>query len=181
MKRFCVFLLLVISLSACGPSEDKVATQVASTLTAVAGSWTPTPAHTPTPTPIPYSASIQILDENENPLEGAEVTLPDLDTQVADTNGITKWKNLAGADIEIQCSLQGYKTADVKAVIERGENEIIVHMERDPFGLLPNEILDEGQSLLMIEESRICIRYFWRSQLGGLYHPISHQIHRSGL
>lgn len=152
MKRFCVLLLLVLSLSACGPSEEKVAAQIASTLTAVAGSWTPTPANTPTPTPIPYNASIQIMDENENPLEGAEVTIPDLVTQVADTNGITNWSNLAGADLEVQCSLQGYKPVDVEETIERGENEIIVQMERDPFGLLPSEILEEGQSLLMIED-----------------------------
>lgn len=46
MKRLIIILLVLTILSACGPSEAEVATQVAKELTSTAASWTDTPVPT---------------------------------------------------------------------------------------------------------------------------------------
>jgi len=51
MKYYRTLLLIVILLSACAPSEQELATQVANALTATAASWTETPLPTFTFTP----------------------------------------------------------------------------------------------------------------------------------
>jgi hypothetical protein len=156
MKRFYIILVFVFLLSACGQSADSVATQVASTMTAVAASWTATPANTPTSTPVPYSVAIRVVDENEISLEGAKVSVSTLqeseDPQLSDIQGITQWNNLPGNEIEIICNLQGYKIAELREIIERGENNIDITLERDPFGLLLSENLSDGENLLFIED-----------------------------
>lgn len=163
MKKLLILtFVFVLLLSACGQSADTVSTQVASTMTAIAGSWTPTPANTPTPTntptstPIPYSLTIYVIDENSLPLEGAKVTLANIgeykNPQLSDAQGITQWNNLPDSRIEIISNLQGYKTAEVEEIIERGENKIEITLERDPFGLLPSENLTDGETLLFIED-----------------------------
>jgi len=48
MNRFGITFLLLILISACGPSEQEVATQMAEALTSTAASWTDTPTATST-------------------------------------------------------------------------------------------------------------------------------------
>jgi hypothetical protein len=156
MKRFYTVLVLALLLSACGQSADSVTTQVASTMTAIAGSWTATPANTPTSTPVPYSTTIYVVDENNLPLEGAEITLSNINesknSQLSDSQGVAQWDNLSDSQIEIICNLQGYKAVVLEKIIERGENKIEITLERDPFGLLPSENLADGEILLFIED-----------------------------
>lgn len=153
MKKFCQWgvLWLLVTMSACGPSAQRIATMTAS-------AWTPTsppPTSTPTPLPPPYDLTVTIVDEMGMPVEGAQVLFPESGngTQaLVNDQGQYTWNDLPGDVVSLTVSAQGYLPTQQSATIQRGPNEITVTLTRDPFGLLPSQVCATDQKVLYIED-----------------------------
>ena len=156
-------ILLCLLLVGCGPSADEqAATSVA--LTATAATDTPTPTLTPTPTdtptptatPVPYDLGVIVTGEEDAPIVGAHVVLEEVSDetrpQITDDVGQALWYELPGETVSLSISAQGYFPLDLTDSIERGINQIIVALERDPHGMLPSEACMPGERLLYIED-----------------------------
>ena len=176
MKRILfVSLLFVVLISACGPSEEAIAGKTAIAAMTIAAAWTPTPDSTstpeatstpvpptttptntssPTPTLVPFDLSVQVTDGEGSAVEGATVKLLELDrdTQTTDASGQVSWSDLPGETATLFVRTQGYLVGEETIALERGPNEIVVALERDPLGLLPSEILEPGETLLFLED-----------------------------
>jgi hypothetical protein len=160
-RRLFLFALLILAfMVACGPSEVEIAamTAAAATDTPVptpTPTLTPTPTNTPTPTPVPYDLVVSVTDAEGSPIAAAIVALPESgDDQPVQTDdaGQVSWANLPGESITLNVSAQGYFPAEESATIERGPNEVIVALERDPFGLLPSEACSPNETVLYVED-----------------------------
>lgn len=174
MKRVTV-LLILLYLVACAPapSQDPLEPWVAQTLAAMLPTDTPTPGDTlvptstathiptdtptPTDTPLPYMLSVVIVDAEGAPIPGAELTFDALGEgeglfQVTDEEGMGLWQDLPNEAVSLQVRAPGYFPAEIEGSIQRGENEITVVLERDPYGLLPVDLLEEGESLVYLED-----------------------------
>jgi len=158
-------ILIGVLLSGCGPSpEEQTATAVALTAAAatstptITPTFTPTPTSTPTPTPtpIPYDLSVLVTGEDDIPIAGASVTLSDVEgeegMQITNDAGQTDWTDFPGETVNLSISAQGYFTTEASETIERGANQMIVVLERDPFGLLPDEACSPSEQILYIED-----------------------------
>jgi hypothetical protein len=158
-------LLLAIILSACGPSpEELVATSAAETAAAATSTptITPTSTSTPTPTPIPYDLSVLVTGEDSAPIEGAKVYLEEFDdTGNTDEEGLSVWSNLPGDTFTLNVSAQGYFSVELPGKIERGENLVVVPLERDPYGMLPSDGCLPGEKLLYIEDFQDQLAQDW--------------------
>ena len=116
---------------------------------------TPLPSPTPPPTPIPYDLTLQVEDEQGAPLAGADVTLSvagSASEAVTDESGLLELVDLAGADVDLEIWAQGYLPASETVQLERGVNEVVLTLERDPYGILPSEACAEGEALLYLED-----------------------------
>ena len=141
-------VLLLLPMAACGPSPEQVATMTAS-------AWTPTPKPTPTATPLPYDLTVKVLDEAGVPIAGALILFPmsgNDEPVVADDSGQAVWTNLSGPAGTVTVIAQGYFPGEQSFNLNRGPNETIFSLERDPFGLLPADACGAGESLLYIED-----------------------------
>jgi len=150
MKHAMKFVVgvLILALTACGPSPEQMATMTAS-------AWTPTPPPTATPTPIPYDVNVSIVDGNGAPIAGASVVFPasgKAEPVQTDAQGKFSWNNLPGDSVSLTVSAQGYVMAQQTATLQRGPNEITVMLARAPFGLLPSEACAPGETLLYAED-----------------------------
>lgn len=152
------FLILVVWLAmivvSCGPSPEQVATMTAS-------AWTPTPkptstpTATPTSTPIPYDLTVRVTDTEGNPIPWALTLFPMSGSEEAvavDEAGQAVWRNLDGPAGTVTVSAQGYFPGEQSFNLNRGPNEIVVKLERDPFGLLPSNACGAGESLLYVDD-----------------------------
>lgn len=156
-------ILICGLLVGCGPSAAEQASTSAA-LTAAAATDTPVPTATPIPTdtptptstPVPYDLSLIVSGEEDVPILGAVVILVGdarvTDKQITDEVGQVFWSNLPGEIVNISMSAQGYFTKDVTETIERGINQRIVALNRDPHGLLPSEACGLDEKLLYIED-----------------------------
>ena len=151
---FTVLLLLTIVLGACGPSPEQIATMTAS-------AWTPTPKPTSTPpptptaTPLPYDLTVKVTDAEGNPIAGALAFFPMSGSDepvAADDSGQAVWSNLDGPAGTVTVVAQGYFKGEQSFNLNRGANEIVLKLERDPFGLLPSDACGAGESLLYVED-----------------------------
>lgn len=149
-----MLLLMAILLGACGPSAEQIAAMTAS-------AWTPTPKPTNTPlptataTPVPYDLTAIVTDTNGNPVAGAYVIFPESgsgEPVMTDDTGRAAWTNLNGPNVSLTVTAQGYFKGEQGAALERGPNEVIVNLERDPFGVLPSEACGAGESLLYVDD-----------------------------
>jgi hypothetical protein len=159
MDRFKpLYLLIFTLLVACGPSPEEIATMTAE-------AWTPTPlpTNTPTstptstPTPIPYDVELQIQDKDGASIAAAQVQFMGTDgsqqeVKTTDDSGSIRWNDFPQDSIDLQVISQGYFPIEATYSIERGLNDIVVEMERDPNGLLPKEACGEGEVALYIED-----------------------------
>lgn len=146
--RIFVPLFFALIIAACGPSAEQSATMTAS-------AWTPTPRPTPTATPVPYDLTISVVDEAGLPLVGASIVFPESGSQepvIVDESGKYTWLNLPGASVTLTVSAQGYLPAEQVAALERGQSEINVALQRDPYGLLPSTACAAGETLLFMED-----------------------------
>ena len=148
IRQCSLILLCLLLLSACGPSEEAIATMTAS-------AWTPTPEPTLTPTPIPIDLEVRLEDAEGNPVTYAasvSVAEADSDATSVDASGKTQFMNLPDTDVTIQASAQGYLQKEEAVSLERGANSIVVVMEPDPTQLMPASACQTGQEILMLED-----------------------------
>lgn len=159
MKRHLGFIGLVVLclllFSGCGPSEAEIAAMTAD-------AWTPTPhptampTLTPTATPVPFGLTLLVVGEEEIPVSGAQITLVELETdegiKVTDDMGMVSWSNLPGETVTFAVSAQGYIPSESSEVIDRGDNQLEITLQRDPYGLVPSEACAPGESLLYVED-----------------------------
>lgn len=141
-------LAMILFLAACGPSPEEIATMTAS-------AWTPTPippTATATPTPIPYDMTVRVTDADGNPIAGANVRVGDGDPILTDANGATSWTNLEPPDGPLNVAAQGYFASEQTFNLNRGPNEVVVVLERDPNGLLPSQACALSETPLYIED-----------------------------
>lgn len=157
-KNFLTILMAVpILFAGCGPSPEEVATMTAS-------AWTPTPippTATPTPTPIPYDMTVRVTDADGNPIAGASVTVGDGDPILTDVSGATSWINLDPPDGTVSVAASGYFASEQTFSLNRGPNEVVVALERDPFGLLPSQACAPSESLLYMDDFQDGIAQGW--------------------
>lgn len=151
-KSFLILvLLLAMIVVSCGPSPEEVATMTAS-------AWTPTPkptstpTATPTPTPIPYDMTVRVTDADGNPIAGASVTVGDGDPILTDASGATSWINLDPPDGAVKVSVTGYFASEQTFSLNRGPNEVVVALERDPNGLPASLACAPGETPLYVED-----------------------------
>ncbi len=151
--KFTLILLLLtaILLAACGPSAEQIATMTAS-------AWTPTPIPptiTPSPTPLPYNLTVKVTDADGNPIAGALMFFPMSGSEepvAVDDSGQAMWTNLDGPAGTVTVIAQGYFKGEQSFNLQRGPNEIVLKLERDPFGILPADACGAGESLLYVED-----------------------------
>jgi len=177
-----ILLVAVILLTACGPSAEQIATMTAS-------AWTPTPRPTatptitPSPTPVPYDLTVKVVDADGNPITGASVVFPESgngEPVAADDAGQAAWSNLNGPNVSVTVTAQGYLKGEQGAALERGPNEIIVKLERDPFGLLPSTACAAGESLLYMEDFQDGQTDMAHNEDGGAPVPFSPAVDEAG-
>jgi hypothetical protein len=149
-KKYLISILIfVLILVGCGPSPEQVATMTAS-------AWTPTPippTSTPTPTPLPYSLTIKVTDANGSPISNAVIQIPDTDLkEVTNETGEASWSDFPEPNSSVTISAQGYFVSEQTLNISRGANELIVTLERDPYGLLPSQACAPSETLLYVED-----------------------------
>jgi hypothetical protein len=151
MKRLfvtCGIAFLTLWLTGCGPSAEEVATMTAS-------AWTPTPLPTATPTPVPYDLTLTIVDQDGSPISGTSVSFPESGDDAplpVDEKGQITWKNLPVSSGTLRISAQGYLPANQSLDLERGQNESVITLERDSYGILPSEACAPGETLLYVED-----------------------------
>lgn len=149
-KMFCLIMVFLFSLtliSACGPSEEAIATMTAS-------AWTPTPKPTLTPTPLPFDLEVTLEDESGNPITVAYVEVKELETDASavDDTGNVEFLNLPGGEVALVISAQGYDPVEETVALERGMNTKSYSMQVDPLQIQPSEACQEGQKVLYIED-----------------------------
>ena len=161
-KNFCLILilsLLCILMSSCGPSPEELsATSAAQTAAATTSTPanTQTPLPTSTPPPAPYDLSVSVMDTDGLPLIGASVIVVEIKNEsrkkITDDNGQVFWNDLPGESLNISIRSPGYRSQDAPISIDRGLNQIEIKLERDPFGLHPDEACLPGENLIYIED-----------------------------
>jgi len=152
MKKYLlVMIVLIVSsfvFSACGPSEEAIATMTAA-------AWTPTPEPTPTPTPVPYDLEVTLQDEAGGALTMmAYVAVEELgeDPTLVDGSGITAFSNLPKEEVTLRLTAQGFVNAKENVILERGQNSHTFTMVADPEQVDPSTACLPGQELLYIED-----------------------------
>ncbi|KAA3644242.1 MAG: carboxypeptidase regulatory-like domain-containing protein [Chloroflexi bacterium] len=150
--KYAVVILLATYLTACGPSAEEIKsmTEAAYTDTPMP---TSTPEPTPTPTPIPYDLTVSVQNVEGNAIPGATIMFPQsgVDQPITgDEEGQFFWNNLEGPEVSLMVSAQGYEPAESSESIERGANEMVVALERDPYGLLPDQACNPDESLFAV-------------------------------
>lgn len=146
-KIVTALIMLLILIAGCGPSPEEIATMTASAWTA-----TPTITPSPTPTPIPYDLTLKVTDADGNAIAGASVTLGESEPVLTDENGSVTWTNLAAPDGSLAVAAQGFFASDQTFSLDRGPNEVVLALERDPIGLLPSQACASGETLLYVED-----------------------------
>lgn len=151
---FLLFVLIMALLAGCGSSPEEIATMTAA-------AWTPTPLPTatltltPSPTPVPFDVTVNITDQEGNPVPSALVTLSeagDGNPVATDDEGQVTWNNLPGEEGVLSVFAQGYLPAQQTLSLERGPNEVTVAIELDPYGLLPSDACMPGEIMAYAED-----------------------------
>jgi len=160
MKKFLcwmtIFLYSLMFISACGPSEEAIATMTASV-------WTPTPEPTLTPTPIPYDLVLSLADNEGIPINMAYVMVQELDMvdTPVDSEGKIEFLNMPGDTASVSVLAQGYFPVEETVTLERGMNQVELTFEPDPIQILPSAACQPGQTVLLVEDFEDQILQDW--------------------
>lgn len=144
MARIAAVLFLT---AGCGPSAEQVATMTAA-------AWTPTPPPSPTPTPLPYALTVHVQDESGTGL-AAEIVLAESGSEEAirtDASGTYTWASVGGPSGTLRVSAPGYHATSQPVTLERGPNELVLALQRDPLGLAAADACAPDEKLLYIED-----------------------------
>ena len=150
-------LLILIVLASCGPSPEAVATMTAS-------AWTPTPKPTVTPTPLPYNLNVTLQDTDGNPIKlmgYVKVEESGKEMVPVDEIGMVDFTNLPGSDVTVTAMAQGYESISESFVLERGANEATLSLVVDPYQVMPTDVCQSGQKILLIEDFEDKILQDW--------------------
>jgi hypothetical protein len=145
--KICLLLGFVF-LSACGPSEEAIATMTAS-------AWTPTPKPTMTPTPVPIDLEVNLQDNAGNPITFmAAVTVLETeeDSISTDESGKAVFTGLPDTQVTLSASAQGYTSKEETVTLERGANSYTLILDEDPIQLLPATACQPGQEIILLED-----------------------------
>lgn len=150
MKQICkcVFLvsILLVLMSACGPSEEAIATMTASV-------WTPTPEPTLTPTPMPFDLEVSLVgEEGESIIFGAHVKATEHEEVMMDESGVVELLNLPVPEVEVSVKAQGYESLMETVTLEPGKNQVTLTLTADPLQINPVTACPEGAKVLYIED-----------------------------
>ncbi|MEW5870967.1 MAG: carboxypeptidase regulatory-like domain-containing protein [Chloroflexota bacterium] len=105
-----------------------------------------------------FDLNVTVLDAEGNPIPNATVVMAELGeadnaSQVSDAKGLVSWTDLPGAEATLQVGAMGYRAVEQKVSLQKDtliEQTII--LERDPFGLLPEQACAPGETLLYSED-----------------------------
>ena len=104
MKRILLLSIVIIFscmvMSACGPSEEAIATMTAA-------AWTPTPEPTLTPTPLPFDLVVALEGEGGEAVMMGSVDATEEDSEMVDENGMVEFFNLPTGDVKLSITAQG--------------------------------------------------------------------------
>jgi hypothetical protein len=100
---------------------------------------------------MPYNLSLNINDGEGEPIAFATAIIGDQE-RITDENGKAVFEDLTGSSISLLVEASGYFPTDVTENIERGDNQLDVVLERDPFGLPVKDACALGESLLYIDD-----------------------------
>lgn len=158
---FINLILFIVIFTGCGPAETGSDANVEAVwtdfpITVPTITPTPTSTPTPTPTPVPYGLNVLVIDEGELPVFEAIISVSELDdesgTLTTDNQGAVSWADLPGEIVTLSVSAQGYLSVELSEVIGRGDNQLTIALERDPFGILTSEACAPGETLLYVED-----------------------------
>ena len=141
-----IFILCLLVV-ACGPSPEEIVQQTAVAETAEALTWTPTPE--PTATPIVYDLTLEVKDEEGNPIPNAKIIIEEV--FLTDNQGI--WESsLLEPDFSASVWAQGYTLQEISASLNPGENIVQVGLTADANGLQTADLEKEGYELVFVED-----------------------------
>ena len=152
---FIVISLVIISLLAAGcgtlPSED------GPTSAPPTAQPTFTPHPTFTSTPIPYELEVQLFNEEGAALPGGLVRVEEFGTseearQTSDDLGKVSWTVLNESPAVLSVFVQGYMPVEETIEMSRGSNQAVITLQPDPKGLQIADVLEDGDTLLYIED-----------------------------
>ena len=164
-----LLVLMAFLLGACGPSTPAATQPPVLPPTAVP------PTNTPVPTPVPYDLTVTVTDTNGNLIAGALVVFPESGSSepvVTDDAGRAVWTNLDGPNVSLIVTAQGYFKGEQGAALERGPNEVIMNLKRDPFGILPSQACAPGETFLYAEDFQDGLVENWNTYPRGIEIPI---------
>jgi hypothetical protein len=141
-----VIVILITSqlLVGCGAAATE-----APTATPVPPTVTPLP--TPTSTPIPYNLTIEVKDQDGEPVTGAKVNVAGQEVITLE-DGIAPFPNLPEPAVSLSVEASGYYSSELSETIDRGDNRISVVLDRDPAGLPAKLACASGETLLYMDD-----------------------------
>lgn len=116
-----------------------------------------TPAPTFTSTPIPYELEVQLVTEDGMPMQGAKATIKELGSEdgatvLSNDEGKVSWSGLSEETAMLSIFAQGYLPVEEEIAMTRGNNQAVVTLVADPKGLQVSDVLEDGETLLYIED-----------------------------
>jgi hypothetical protein len=148
MKRKLLLSVVIIvgcMMSACGPSEEAIATMTAA-------AWTPTPEPTLTPTPLPFDLVVMLEGEGGEVVTLGTVEATEMEPVMIDENGKAELMNVPMADVTLSIIAQGFEPLEETVTLEHGKNELAYTLTVDSMQIMPSEACGPGQKILMIED-----------------------------
>ena len=138
---FSIFTLLFFLLSGCAPTP-----------TPLPPTFTPEPtvAPEPTATSVPYNVMIKLVDESGNPVPEAKV-IQDETVEFTDIQGLWQ-KNNKQPELSLGVWAQGYLLQEHASILEPGDNDIQIELDKDPFGLDISNLAIDGYELVFVED-----------------------------
>jgi hypothetical protein len=65
---------------------------------------------------------------------------------------VVSWSSVPRETVYLSIGAQGYLPIDASTIIEQGDKQVSVSLERDPYGILPSEACAPGEDLIYIED-----------------------------
>jgi len=146
-----LFIISMIFIAGCSPTAEPTESVPPT------AEPTFTPAPTFTSTPIPYELEVQVVNEEGMPIAGARANVKELGyghavTETSNDEGKVSWGSLKEETATLDIFAQGYLPAEETVSMARGSNQAVVTLLPDPKGLQIADIINEGETLLYVED-----------------------------
>jgi len=165
---FCSIFFAIMVLSSCSGTLFQPTATPLPTSTKFP---TNTPMPTQTSTPLPYDITISLLDENNIPIEGGKIEMEEMfdfnkRIQFTDSEGMAMWSDVSDILYHVIIFAQGHQPTRERILLDHGVNYFEFQLSKDPNGLLVENELDEGESILYIEDFQDRQQDFIKINLG---------------